>query len=165
MDPDAAGVNEHDLWVGYSVEIPDAGSFSVGVTDYYFPSPDGLGFFEFDGDGEGAHWIEPYISYSASGSLPVTVYAGMFVHNDPDNSLYVEVSLPAKVDGVELGLTAGAVAGENALYGTDNAALVNLGFTVSKSVPVTDRFSLPISVAYILNPDSERSYLVFGLSL
>lgn len=162
---DGAGANEHDIWIGYTVEAGEAGSFSFGVTDYYFPAPGGSDFFDFSGDGEGSHWIEPFMSYTGPEKFPVTLYGALFAHNDPDNSLYLEASLPIKVDGVELGLTAGAVSGESAFYGTDGFAFVNLGLAASKAIPITEQFALPINVAYILNPDTERSFLVFGFGL
>ena len=162
LSADGAGANEHDLWLGYTVETA-AGSFAAGVTDYYFPTPDGPGFFTFDGNGEGAHWIEPYARYTGPAAFPITLYGAVFVHNDPDHSVYLEASLPVRVDGVELGLTAGAVPGASASYGTDGFAVVNLGLSASKAIPITDRFALPVSVAYILNPELERSFLVFGL--
>lgn len=163
VSPVAADVNENDLWAGYTVETKNAGSFSFGVTDYYFPSPGGTGFFDYSGDGEGAHWIEPYASYTGPKSFPVTLYGAMFAHNDPDNSLYLEASLPVKVDGVILGLTAGAVGGESAFYGTDGFAVVNLGLVATKDLKLNETFSIPVSIAYILNPDTERSFLVLGL--
>lgn len=163
--PDAAAVNEHDVWFGYTVETPSAGSFTFGITDYYFPTPDGVGFFEFDGNGRGAHWVEPYGSYTFPGSIPVTLYGAVFYHNDPDHSLYMEASLPLKVDGVDLEMKAGAVGAGSDLYGTEGFAFVNLALAVSKPIQVTEKFEIPISVAYILNPDAERSYLVFGVSL
>ena len=162
---DGAGANEHDIWVGYTVEAGTAGSFSFGVTDYYFPAPGGSDFFDFSDDGEGSHWIEPFVNYTGPEKFPITFFGAMFVHNDPDNSLYLEASLPVKVDGVELGLTAGAVAGKSAFYGTSEFALVNLGLAASKEIPITEQFALPINVAYILNPDTERSFLVFGFGL
>jgi hypothetical protein len=159
ISADGSGANENDLWFGYS-----AGPVTFGVTDYYFPSPGGLGFFSYDGDGEGAHWIEPYVSFGGTESFPLSLYGAVFVHNDPDNSIYLQADYPFTVDGVELSLTAGAVAGESAFYGTEGFALVNLGISASKEVPITDQFSLPLSVAYILNPDTERAFLVFGVS-
>ena len=163
--PEGAAANEHDLWVSYTVSTPSSGSFSLGVTDYYFPAPGGPGFFDFTGEGNGAHWIEPFVSYSGPETFPVTLYAAAFVHNDPDNSLYLEASLPFSADGVDLGLTFGAVTAESAFYGTDGFSLVNLGLSAARSVPLTDRFSIPVSVSYILNPASERTFLVFGISL
>lgn len=165
FSPEAADVNENDLWFGYTVETENAGSFSFGVTDYYFPAPGAPDFFDYSGDGEGAHWIEPYTSYTGPESFPVTLYGAMFAHNDPDNSVYLEASIPVKVDGVELGLTAGAVGGKSVFYGTDGFAFVNLGLAATKAITLSEQFALPVSVAYILNPDQERSFLVIGFGI
>ena len=165
FSPDGASANEHDIWIGYTVEAGTVGSFSFGVTDYYFPAPGGSDFVDLSGEGEGSHWIEPYVSYTGPEKFPLTLSGALFAHNDPDNSLYLQASLPIKVDGVELGLTAGAVGGESAFYGTDGFAFVNLGLAASKEIPITETFGLPINVAYILNPDTERSFLVFGFGL
>ena len=167
ISADGAGANEHDLWIGYTVDTGSGGAFSFGVTDYYFPSPDGSDFFDFSNGGEGSHFIEPYASYTGPASFPITLYGGVFAHNDPDHSVYLEASYPVQVDGVELGLTAGAVANESALYGTTGFALVNLGLSATKAITISEQFALPVSVAYILNPDQERSFLVigFGISL
>ena len=161
---DGAGANEHDIWLSYTVETATAGTFSLGMTDYYFPAPGGSDFFDFGNGGEGAHFFEPFASYTGPAAFPVTLYGAVFVHNDPDHSVYLEASYPFAVEGVTLGLTAGGVAGASAFYGTEGAALVNLGLSASKEIPITEKFALPLSVAYILNPDMKRSYLVFGLS-
>lgn len=158
MAPESAFANEHDLWIGYT-----SGPLSFGVTDYYFPNA-GVGFFDFEGDGEGAHFIEPYVSITGPESFPVTFYAGYFAHNDPDNSVYLNASMPFSVDGVDLSFGVGASAGESAMYGTDKVGVVDVSLAASKSVPLTESFDLPLSVAYILNPYSEKSFLVFGLS-
>ncbi len=166
-NPSSAGVNEIDLWLGYTVETASSGSFSLGMTDYYFPAPGAPELFNFDNDGAGAHWLEPYVSYSGPESFPITLLGAVFVHNDPDKSAYVEASYPVNVGDVELGVTAGASAGQSALYGTNTFTFVNLGVSASKSIPITDQFSLPISVSYIVNPTpgASRSFLVVGLSL
>ena len=160
VSADGASGNEHDLYVSISL-----GSISIGLTDYYFPAPDATDFFNFESDGEGAHWIEPNVSYEGSGSFPISLYAAMMLYNDPDNSLYLEASLPLAVEGVDAGITAGFVAGESGFYGTAGAALVNLGLSASKEIALAEDFSLPVSVAYIVNPAAERSFLVFGLNI
>lgn len=172
ISADGSGANEHDLYASYTL-----GPVSVGVTDYYFPAPGGAAFFNYDAysngpDGDfgtdddvsGGHWIEPFVSYSGPEAFPVSLYAAAFVHNDPDHSVYLQADYPFEIDGVALGLTLGAVPMESAFYGTTGPAVVNLGLSATKSVPITDTFSLPVSVAYILNPDAERTYLVFGIS-
>ncbi|MFW5972729.1 MAG: hypothetical protein ACOCTG_01960 [Bacteroidota bacterium] len=169
--PAGASVNEHDLWVGYSLGVGRS-TVSFGVTDYYFPTPPdsesgtpAVAFFNFDDGGNGAHWIEPYVSVTVSESFPLTVYGSIMAYNDPDNSAYVEASYPYQLDGADLSLTAGFVPGRSAVYGTDGFALTNLGLTASRAVGVTELLSIPVFVSYVLNPYAERSFLVFGVSL
>ena len=158
-NPGSAGANEHDLWIGYS-----AGAFSVGITDYYFPNA-GVEFSNFDGDGEGGHLIEPYASFGGTDSFPVTLYAAYVAHNDPDNSLYINASIPFAVGGMEMSFGIGASAGESALYLTEGFSIIDMVLGASKSIPITDKFELPVSVSYILNPTDDKSFLVFGISL
>lgn len=156
-----AGANENDIWASYTIEASNGASFSFGVTDYYFPAPEAVGFSYSD-----AHTLELSVSVTGPESFPVSVYGGMLTSNDPDNSVYLEASLPVAAGGdVEVGLVAGMVTGASGFYGTDGAAVVNLGISASKGLEITDSFAPPLSVSYILNPDQDRAYLVFGMSL
>jgi hypothetical protein len=49
-------------------------------------------------------------------------------------------------------------------HSTD-AAITKLSLTASKGISITESFTLPISASYYLNPYSERSYFIFGISL
>lgn len=162
FSPDAGGANEHDLWASYTFETASAGSFSLGLTDYYFPNlaPD---FFDY-ADG-GSHAIEPFVSYTGPESFPVTLFGGMFVHNDDDNSVYLSATYPFTVSDVDLAFTAAGSPAESALYATGGPALLNVSLTASKTVPITESFGLPLSVSYIVNPYHELSFLVFGVRL
>ncbi len=157
-----AEANEHDLYLSLSF-----GAVSIGVTDYYFPAPGGAKFFDFDDNGEGAHYLEPFLQINGPKTAPFSLFAGFFAYNDPDHSIYLEGHFPFAVNGVEMGLTVGVVAGESGFYNTGGVALVNLGLSASRTIQITESFGLPIFVRYILNPNPrvERSYLVFGLSL
>ena len=142
-----ADANENDLWATYTVTTTNGASVSFGFTDYYFPAPGADGFFVTD-----AHMLELSLGVTGPESFPVSLFAGMMTRNDPDNSLYLEASMPVSgFEGVDLSLTAGMVAGESEFYGTEGAAFVNLGVSASKDLRITDSFSLPVSVSYILN--------------
>tara|TARA_B100001750_G_scaffold243840_1_gene259907 strand:+ start:1289 stop:1987 length:699 start_codon:yes stop_codon:yes gene_type:complete len=161
--PLSSGANEHDIWVGYSF-----GSVSLTITDYYFPNG-GFDFFDFDGvEGDtasaGAHWIESAVSYSGSESFPISILFSAFIHNDPETSTYLEVGYPLSVDGADLNFFAGATLAETAFYGTEGAGLISVGVSASKEVTVTEDFSLPVSVSYILNPNAQRTFLTFAVS-
>ena len=54
--------------------------------------------------------------------------------------------------------------GENGFYG-NSPGIVNLGFTATKEIKITDKYSLPISTSIITNPQAEKVYFVFGISL
>ena len=146
------GVNEHDVYASYAF-----GSLEFGVTDYFFP--DGANYFDYGV--EGNHVIEPYVSYSGLVSLLV---AGN-MRNDPHNSVYFEVGYSMKVDDLDVAFFTGGTTGHADWYGSEGAGLLSVGLTATKEVPVTSEFSLPLFVSYILNPNAQKTYLVFGISL
>jgi len=170
VSADGALANEHDLWISYTIETENSGSISFGVTDYYFPVTDPvtgeqLKFFDFDGGGEGSHLLEPYLSYSAPEAFPITIYAAIMAHNDTDNSLYIEGSIPFDVRGTAMGFAVGMATGPSDLYSVNSTSIINLTLSAEQEIKISDTFSIPISGAYILNPTQERSFLVFGFSL
>ena len=164
LSADGGTANEHDLYVSLS-----AGNFSVGVTDYYFPSggPAYLDqqitspeFFSQD-----AHVLEPFASVTGPAAFPVTFYGAVNLTNDDDYSAYLEASVPFTVKGVQLGLSAGVIPMASAYYGTTNPAFAKAALSASRAIPITEAFALPVGVSYIINPYTERTFLVFGISL
>lgn len=171
-----ADANEVDLYVSYT-----AGPITVGVTDYYFPSappdPDVTSradVFNVRSGGEGAHSLEPFVSYSGGEALPLTITAATVAYNDPAFSTYVEAAYAFGVGRTTLEIAAGSVLAldppdgtEGApFYGTTrNAAVTNLALSASHEVPITAQFSLPVFGRYVVNPDTERAFVVFGVSL
>ena len=157
-----AGANEHDLYFSLGL-----GPVSIGMTDYYFPAPGATAFFDFEGDGEGAHFFEINVGAGGTEAFPLTVAANVFIHNDPDNSIYLELGYPFSVEDVDLSAAVGIVPQESAFYGTSTFGITVLGLTASKEISITESFSLPVSVMYAINPTPgvERSFLVFGFSL
>lgn len=104
------------------------------------------------------------MGYTGPESFPISLYAGVFVYNDPDNSVYLSAAYPFAVDGVDLSVRASASGGESVLYGTSGFGIIETSLTAARAVPITDTFSLPVKVSYIVNPYAERSYLVFGIT-
>ncbi|MCA9732042.1 MAG: hypothetical protein H6696_01600 [Deferribacteres bacterium] len=140
--------NENDLYVSYAT-----GPIQFIVTDYFFPGYSGKdAFFEFEEDFTG-HIIEAGAAFE-TGALSVSAFYN-FYGADTENSTYFELgyTLPYSADDVELGLTAGAGNGFYT-YDTDFNVVV-LGITASKN---------NLSASYIINPNLETSFLVFGYS-
>lgn len=147
---DEAGT-EVDFYASYAI-----GDFGIAITDYSFPTS-GTNYFS-DPD---VHFIEGGISYGGSEAFPVSLSANMFLVNDDDNSVYLEVGIPAgPVD-----LWIGGTPAEAGMYGTTKAGITNLGLGTGKTIEVSETFSFDLSGSVIANPYHEDLYLVFGISV
>ena len=153
-----SGSEELDLYMSYSIA-----DFSIIFTDYYFPNA-GLRYGLYDDPG--AHTLEIGLSYGGSESFPISATAFMNVYNDDDNSIYFELGYSTVVQNVGVDFFIGGTpGGDNQFYGTENFNIINIGITATKELMFTDNFALPIFSSYVLNPNLEIGYLIFGLSL
>lgn len=166
-----AGFAEQDFYISAS-----AGPVAFGVTDYYYPILNGSessDLFNFADGYEGAHTLEAFVQLAPE-SVPLSILVATAFYNAVDFPTYVEVGTGFEFGGVEWGAAAGAVfaidspegTAGSPFYGTtDDAALINLSLGLGRDIPLTDSFSLPVAAALVVNPYSEKSYLVFGISL
>jgi uncharacterized protein (TIGR02001 family) len=171
----ASESDEIDFWLGYTGELNSGAVISAMVTDYYYPNA-GIDFFNFnnydavDDDDQpdpGAHIIELGASFSGPESFPVTISGFINVHNDAGNNAYFQLDVPVTLNETDLNLFCGATPGSNDnpdYYGTDEFAFINLGVSAARDIEISDRFSLPLTVSFVLNPKAEISYLLVGMS-
>jgi hypothetical protein len=54
--------------------------------------------------------------------------------------------------------------GETGFYGS-SPGFVNIGFSATKEIPITEKFSLPLTTSIITNPQKEKVFFVIGISL
>ena len=141
------GANENDIYASFSV-----GPVGITVTDYFFPAAAPADFFSYS-DGDAVHILEA----SASIDFGMASVMGAFnFSGDSEDSFWVQASLPLEAlssDDVEVDLTVGV---GNGVYTTDTDP--NLA-QVSIDVSSGDYFA-----QYILNPEAEITFLVFGTS-
>jgi hypothetical protein len=154
-------VKEFDLYATYAF----SGLFSMTLTDYNWNFSQS--YFKY---GEGTdHVFEGTLSYAGIESFPLsatlnTMFYGADKLSDGKQaySTYLELAYPlssaAKV-------FAGASLGESSNYGTDGFGITNVGIKVSKSIEITDKFSLPVYGIAGFNPSSENAFLVAGITL
>jgi hypothetical protein len=153
---------ENDIYASYSFTTESAGTFSLIATDYYFPSA-GIPFGHYQKSG-GAHVIEAGLNYAGPETFPITLSGYYNLYGESDNSVYLQIGYPFIIEDASLTPAIGFVPAKSIYYATEEAALINLSITASKSISVTDKFSIPINVSYIANPNQDISYLVFGAS-
>lgn len=153
---------------------------TLQVTDYYFPyegdeaSP---GFFEYDEEKTG-HVIEPAVSFNGTESFPISFLMAMNIYGadahdaegDIVYSTYMEVGYSKSTKHYDFNAFCGFVLtepeeNEVGYYGQENPGVINLGLTVSKNIQITEKFSLPVSCSFITNPEADKAYLTFAVSL
>jgi uncharacterized protein (TIGR02001 family) len=142
------GFQEMDLYAGYEFDF----GLSIGVTDYYYPGSD-----YFDGD---SHAFEINTGLDISN---FSLSANIILNEAPaagsaGSDLYFEAGLSLGAADLFVG------AGDGWHSGDGEFALVNVGISTSKEIVITDTFTIPLSGAVILNPDSEQFYIVVGVS-
>ncbi len=145
---------EADMYMSYAL----SDKFSVGLTDYYYPSGS---WFELDEDST-THSFEINLNYTPGKFSLSGNYIVNNSTNTQDGSYYIEAGY-AFNDMVSL-----AVGGGNGWmtknFG-DEFEICNICLTVTKEIAITDRFSVPVFGQAILNPNTEAYHIVFGFSL
>jgi hypothetical protein len=140
------GFQEMDLYTSYTFDF----GLSLGVTDYYYP---GTLYFEED-----SHAFELNGGYSV-GDLSLSanyIFAG---GGSAGDDVYFQL-------GYDVGQANLFIGGGDGWHSSDTEfTIVNIGVGTSKEIEITDSFSLPVSGAVILNPDTEQFYITAGISL
>ena len=154
---------EFDLTLAYAT-----GGFHVGVTDYWFNSPNDK-YFEYAAH-ETSHVFEANIGYDF-GFMALNWYTN-FAGNDGVNkdgdraySSYVEASVPFKLATCDWSATIGAVPYRTSFYAEANGfAVTNVSLKATKTIKVTDKFDIPIFASVNANPSTQKAYLVVGVT-
>lgn len=169
-------VQETDLYLSYSFKE----SFSVTLTDYFFPN-ETIGnnhYFDFEEDSTG-HLFEIAAAYLGSERIPFSFMAAVNfwgadarnLENKKQYSTYFELGYNGSCKEIDYNIFIGGTPnspdkekGETGFYGP-SAGVINIGITAIKNVEITDRFKLPVSTSFIINPQTENVFLVLGISL
>lgn len=160
-------IQEVDLFLSYEREY-----LTITINNYY-NTLDTLGFngnyFDMN-KATTPHILEGMITLSGPESFPLSLTAAtMFWGNDRQEdgknfySTYLELGYPFKVQETEFATFIG-ITPTNGLYG-DKFGIVNMGLSATKSIVVTENFSIPIKGSFMLNPQQEKVYFVISLTL
>jgi hypothetical protein len=153
------GALEADLYTGYAFEF----GLYIGVTDYYFPDEtlmtDSVSVFPVRSgayfDYDKAHAFEANVGYEYES---FSISANYLFHNGNDD-MYFELGYAFEDASIFVG-------GGNEAYTSDGEFNVcNVGISTSKDIEVSETFTIPVSGAFIVNPDLEQVHIVVGFTL
>ncbi|HBL76981.1 MAG TPA: hypothetical protein DD458_17265 [Prolixibacteraceae bacterium] len=155
----ASGTQETDFYISHST-----GPFTFAIWDYWSYSETGTtDFFDYS-ENTTSHLLEAQVQVSGNEKLPLSLLGSYFFYGaDHSKSIYLELQYAKSIQDAELLLFAGYQAKGN--YYAEKAAFVNLGCTFSKPIALTERYSLPLILSLIVNPDRQRVQLVAGIRL
>jgi len=167
------GIKEVDLYATYAISP----LFSVTVTDYnYGFASTGAGnqkYFNYDND-KTDHIIELTAAYAGVKAFPLSLSLNTMVYGADKKvnssgdlkqaySTYFELGYPLSSNAK---VFAGGSLGKSPnTYYTDGFNFTNIGLKVSKSIEITDKFSLPVYGILGFNPNASNAYFVVGISL
>lgn len=150
---DAAGYMESDLYVSYAFKF----GLSLGVTDYYYPD---LELFDLS-DSTGSQAFELNAGYTVGG---LSLGANYILNEaggaaSAGGDMYFQAGYAFKY--VEIFLGAG-----NGWHTSDGKFMIcNVGIGTSRTINITDKFSVTVSGQVIFNPEREQLFAVVGISL
>ena len=164
--------NEHKEFDIFA-ELQLSSSLSLGLISYYdYSAP----YFKLKKE-ETAHDLDLYLTYDGSGGFPIRVLASTIIGGGADLkwkdgknkrafSTYLELGYGRTTNGgIEWNAFLGFVPMESNFYEIDGAAIINLGFGVTKSFEITPTYSLPLSLKLTVNPAYEAVYLTAAVKL
>lgn len=160
---EASDNQELDLTLSYTL-----GRFNVSITDYWVNDPESR-YFLYDAH-RTSHVFEAGVGYDFGvASLQwYTTFAG----NDGVNnngkraySSYAEVTVPFQLATVDWAATLGVSPYATSYYGTTGFAVTDVSLKATKTLKVTESFSIPVFGQIVANPCSQKAYLVFGFTL
>ena len=149
---DASGYSEVDPYISYALPF----GLSFGLTDYYYP---GLPVFETS-ETSGSHALEINAGFATGG---LSLGANYIVNQAGGaGSAGGDKYFQAGYSFTYFNLFVGAGDGWHTSDG--EFALCNVGIGTSKTIQLTETFSIPVNGQVILNPEREQLYVVVGFS-
>lgn len=161
--------SEADLYLSFS-----PGAFTISLSDYYFEDENDLSFNDYGNysctdSTTTPHTIEGSVTFNGTENFPLELTAATFLYGDDkdDNnknyfSTYLEAAYSTSVKESELRIFIGGTIREG--FYSDKAAITNIGLTASHELNISNTISIPVYTSFIINPDANDVFLVFGMT-
>jgi len=156
-------VKEVDLYATYAF----SSQFAATLTDYNWGFGSSKGYFDYSATTD--HIYELTLAYTGTEKFPISLSVNSMLmgadktaSGDQAISTYFElgyqISPLAKV-------FAGGLLSSGSAYGYAATGLTNVGVKISKSIAITDKFSLPVYGILGANPATGNAFFVAGITL
>ena len=153
--------------VDFTVEYHFFPKLKLGITDF-FAINDSLGakhnFFDLE-QKTTMHMLDAYAIYNPSKRIPLSLLYSLWFWGadrkpstlEQNFSSYIEAKYEKSYGKVKTSAFAGMTLGKG--FYASRTAIVNLGVGISKPIAVSNSFSIPAKVEFILNPETQNVYI------
>lgn len=155
---DASGYTEADPYISYSFPF----GLSLGLTDYYYPStyPATIPSTPNSFFSDSTQALEVNVGYTMG---PLSLSGNYILNEAPvAASSGADMYFQAIYTFSSFNITAGAGNGWHTSDTEFNICHVGLG--TSKTIKITDSFSIPVTGQLVVNPDKKNMFVVVGVS-
>ncbi|MBU0763316.1 MAG: hypothetical protein KJ607_00610 [Bacteroidetes bacterium] len=165
------GYAETDLYAAYSYKW-----LTLTVTDYFCPyeqhpniAAGNNNYFDYGKNTR--HVFEAALGYTGPEKFPVSILVGVYVYGADklpgdstknNYSTYFELKYSGSLNEMKYDLFLGGT-DKNGSFG-NGAGIINAGITVYKEIVITEKYSLPLQLSLITNPQKENIFFVAGFS-
>jgi hypothetical protein len=183
----ATANQEVDLIASYTFK----GIITLMVSDYFFPglyTGERDNYFCYSKDSTG-HVFEGAIQFNGTEKIPFTLLVATnfygndncrmkqmndttFVKDGLQYSTYIELGFTKNIKGFDFNAFIGGTVTtpktdrhEMGYYSNTKAGITNVGIKLSREIPVTEKFSIPVQASLIANPMQKKVYIVFGITI
>lgn len=144
--------------------------FTLTLFDYYNPvSGENNQFLNFQKE-KNRHSLELSIDNYSVDKRRIKWMIGTFLLGDrneetgnPHYSTYLEVKYPFTVLGIETEPIVGLTPFRG--YYANNFAVINTGISFGKEINLHLPFTIPLSLSFILNPNTKQSFVIFAAGI
>lgn len=160
--------SEIDLGISYTNKW-----LTIGVNDYYYPSTTTANdqYFNFDKNHTG-HWLEGIITIAPEKIPAYLTISNFFYGTDKKTdgkqaySTYTEIGTYYDLHkNNRIAMAIGAALNESCYNGYEHGfGICNVELKYTHSIEFNNGWSLPLNVAYIINPIKEKSFVNFSTS-
>lgn len=144
------------------------GNFRFGLVDYWSDSPNKR-YLYYDAHST-SHVFEAFVGYDF-GVLNAswqTNFAGQdyqVADGKRAYSSYVELTAPFRLASCKWEAQLAFVPWKSDYYNTTGFAVTNVNLKAVKEIRLTEHFALPVFAQVVANPCSQKTYIVFGLTI
>lgn len=162
----SADIQEAHLFATYTYKF-----VTLGACDYFFMDyarDTATGSIKcnnyFDYGKETQHVFGGELTLTGPEKLPLKLLTAYnFYGSDSDKSIYCELGYSGSIKNTDFDLFMGATP-KAGWYGT-SAGVVNIGITGYKSITINENYDILLKASFIVNPQTENTYMVFVITL